>query len=225
MKTYISKLEHFIYCLRSMYVNTPHLHLLQYSVKKIVSKKIASVVCVGDWCDLNITIFSFCWTLWSSGVQLGNLWLDTDYHYIHFLLSCIDQHASECTDSGQDQEFGNTSIEISSLFFHQILASYLKQCESFLMIPLLTLFKQKLFQHQQPTNLIWLSEQHHQDIKDALIMFISGIKAHFCNWCPSSLFLKDFVHTNFVNIWSGLQRSYKMSQSYVLSNIQTFTWE
>ena len=45
------------------------------------------------------------------------------------------------------------------------------------------------------------------------------------NWCPSSLFLKDFVHTNFVNIWSGLQRSYKMSQSYVLSNIQTFTWE
>ena len=95
-----------------------------------------------NWCDLNITIFCFCWTLWSSGVQLGNLWLDTDYHYIHFLLSCIDQHASECTDSGQDQEFGNTSIEISSLFFHQILASYLKQCESFLMIPLLTLFKQ-----------------------------------------------------------------------------------
>ena len=225
MKTYFSKLEHFIYCLRSMYVNTPHLHLLQYSVKKIVSKKIASVVCVGDWCDLNITIFCFCWTLWSSGVQLGNLWLDTDYHYIHFLLSCIHQQASECTDSGQDQEFGNTSIEISSLFFHQILASYLKQCESFLMIPLLTLFKQKLFQHQQPTNLIWLSEQHHQDIKDSLIMSISGIKAHFCNWCPSSLFLKDFVHTNFVNIWSGLQRSYKMSQSYVLSNIQTFTWE
>lgn len=112
-----------------------------------------------------------------------------------------------------------------NIFIHQILASYLKQCESFLMIPLLTLFKQKLFQHQQPTNLIWLSEQHHQDIKDALIMFISGIKAHFCNWCPSSLFLKDFVHTNFVNIWSGLQRSYKMSQSYVLSNIQTFTWE
>ena len=179
MKTYFSKLEHFIYCLRSMYVNTPHLHLLQYSVKKIVSKKIASVVCVGDWCDLNITIFCFCWTLWSSGVQLGNLWLDTDYHYIHFLLSCIDQHASECTDSGQDQEFGNTSIEISSLFFHQILASYLKQCESFLMIPLLTLFKQKLFQHQQPTNLIWLSEQHHQDIKDSLIMSISGIKAPF----------------------------------------------
>ena len=95
-----------------MYVNTPHLHLLQYSVKKIVSKKIASVVCVGDWCDLNITIFCFCWTLWSSGVQLGNLWLDTDYHYIHFLLSCIDQQASECTDSGQDQEFGNTSIDL-----------------------------------------------------------------------------------------------------------------
>ena len=28
-----------------------------------MSKKFASVVCEGDWCDLNITIFLFGWTL------------------------------------------------------------------------------------------------------------------------------------------------------------------